>query len=168
MRAVASLTTRELGRPRALQAILLGGLVAGTLDGLDAAIFYRMWANVPPFRLFQHIASGLLGARAAGGGWATMILGVFLHFTIATGAAAVYYLVSLKFPLLLRRPWLCGPAFGLGLFLFMQHVVLPMSAVFPKRVGGMAPIELADQLFSHLFFVGLSIALLTQRAARAR
>lgn len=165
MHAAASLA---IGRPRALEAILLGGLTAGVLDGLDAVVFYRLWANVPPFRLFQHIASGLLGSKAAGGGWSTMILGVALHFTIATGAAAFYYLVSLKFPALLQRPWLCGPVFGLGLFLFMQHVVLPLSAVYPRRAGGMHGIELADQLFSHMFFVGLAIALLAQRAARVR
>ncbi len=168
MRAAASFGVEQAGRARALEAILLGGLTAGILDGLDATIFYRLYANVSPSRLFQHIASGLLGAKALDYGWATVVLGVILHFTVATGAAAFYCLASRKFPALLRHPWLCGPAFGLGLFLFMQHVVVPLSAAFPKRVGGMPLAELADQLVSHLFFVGLTIAWLAQRAARPR
>ena len=166
--AAASVTIGQISRPRALEAILLGGLTAGVLDGLDAVIFYRLWAGVPAFRIFQHIASGLLGAKAVQGGRSIVLLGVVLHFTIAIGAATVYYLASLRFPMLLLRPWLCGPVFGLGLFLFMQHVVLPLSAVYPRRVGGMPMLELADQLVSHMFFVGLSIALLTQRAGRPR
>jgi hypothetical protein len=166
--ALASLTIGQVSRPRALEAILVGGLVAGVLDGLDAVVFYRLYAGVPAFRIFQHIASGLLGAGAVQGGRLTVLLGVILHFAIAAGAAAIYYLASLRFPTLLLRPWLWGPLFGLGVFLFMQHVVLPLSAVYPRRTGGMPWPELADQLFSHMFFVGLSIALLARQATRVR
>lgn len=162
------MTLVQIARPRVLQAILLGGLAAGLLDGIDAVVFYRLYAGVPPFRLFQHIASGLLGAKALDGGWYTMILGVVLHFSIATGAAGVYCAASLKFPALLSKPFLCGPAFGFGLYLFMHYLVVPLSAAFPKRGLDMPMPELVDQLFSHMFFVGLSIALLAQRAARVR
>lgn len=152
---------------RALEAILLGGAVAGVLDGIDAVVFYKVDAGVSPSRLFQHIASGLLGAGSFGAGWTTVGLGVLLHFTVATGAAAVFYAVSLAIPLLRRRPFLCGPVFGIGLFLFMQKVVVPLSAAYPKRTAPMAGLELADQLFSHMFFVGLPIALLVRRSARS-
>ena len=167
MQAVPSTTIGNIARLCAVRAILLGGLAAGVLDGIDAVVFYRLYAGVAAFRIFQHIASGLLGAGAVQGGRLTVLLGVILHFTIATGAAATYYLASLRFPTLLRRPWLWGPLFGLGVFLFMQHVVLPLSAVYPRRVGGMPLPELADQLFSHMLLVGLSIALIAQRVARA-
>jgi len=42
------------------RAILSGGLVVGILDGLDAVIFFGL-RGVRPIRIFQAIASGLLG-----------------------------------------------------------------------------------------------------------
>jgi hypothetical protein len=152
-------------RPRALQTILLGGSIAGVLDGLDAVVFYRLAFAVPPALIFQNIATGLIGPRSFRGGWLTVVLGIALHFSIAIGAAAVYYAASLLIPALYRFPWICGPAFGIGLFFFMQHVVLPFSAVHKRTVPMSLP-ELLDQLFSHAFFVGLPIALMARRSAR--
>lgn len=46
------------------RAIVYGGLVVGTLDILDAVIFFGLWRGVAPIRIFQSIASGLLGRAA--------------------------------------------------------------------------------------------------------
>ncbi|MFZ1142451.1 MAG: hypothetical protein WB781_05895 [Candidatus Sulfotelmatobacter sp.] len=145
----------------------MGGSIAGVLDGLDAVVFYGFAYAVPPALIFQNIASGLLGPRSFRGGWLTVGLGVALHFSIAIGAAAVYYAASHLIPALFRKPWICGPAFGIGLFFFMQHVVLPLSAVH-KRAAPMSLGELLDQLFSHAVFVGLPIALMARRSSRLR
>jgi len=153
------------GRPQALQTILLGGSIAAILDGLDAVVFYRLAFAVPPALIFQHIASGLIGPRSFRGGWFTVVMGIALHFSIAIGATAVYYAASFLIPALYRIPWLCGPAFGIGLFFFMQHVVLPLSAVHKRTVPMSLP-ELLDQLFSHAFFVGLPVALMARRSVR--
>jgi hypothetical protein len=152
-------------RPRAMQTILVGGTIAGLLDGLDAVIFYRLAFAVPAARIFQSIASGLLGQESFRGGWPTVVLGIALQFFIAIGAAAFYYTGTLLIPALWRMPWINGPAFGVGLFFFMQHVVLPLSAV-RKRTVPMSGIELLDQLLSHAFLVGLPIALTARRSAR--
>lgn len=158
----------ELGPPRALPTILLGGSIAGLLDGLDAVVFYRAAFGVPPARLFQGIAAGLLGrAESFRGGWRTVVLGIALHFTVAIGAAAFFYAASLMIPALYRRPWLCGPAFGIGLYLFMQHVVIPLSAI-GKRSHPAPLSDILDQLISHAFFVGLPIALVARRSARVQ
>jgi uncharacterized membrane protein YagU involved in acid resistance len=153
------------GRPKALETILFGGLIAGALDGLDAVIYYGWASGVTPTRLFQHIASGLLGARAFSGGWATTLIGVACHFTIAIGAAAVFYAASLLIPFLAQRPWISGPAFGISVYVVMHYVVVPLSAVRAGTVP-MRGLELIDQLFSHMFFVGLPIALMARRSAR--
>lgn len=155
----------ELGRPRALPTILLGGSIAGLLDGLDAVIFYRAAFAVPPGRLFQGIAAGLLGRASFRGGWRTVVLGIALHFTVAIGAAAFFYAASLLIPALFRHLWFCGPGFGVGLYLFMQHVVIPLSAI-PKRTHPAPLIDIADQLFAHMLCVGLPIALIARRSAR--
>jgi hypothetical protein len=74
-------------RPRWASAILWGGLVAGILDISDAIVTWGM-RGVPAGRILQSVASGLLGRASYEGGWATVALGTFLHFFIATGAAA--------------------------------------------------------------------------------
>jgi hypothetical protein len=162
---MSSAAIGEGGRPRAFQTILVGGSIAGLLDGLDAVVYYRLAFAVPPALLFQNIASGLLGVRSFHQGWLMVVLGVALQFFIASGAAAVYYVASLVFPMLVRKPWICGPAFGLGLYLFMHCVVVPLSAV-PKRTVPVSLTELLDQLFSHAILVGLPIALMARRSAR--
>jgi hypothetical protein len=148
---------------QALRTILTAGLIAGSLDGMDAVVFIGLISGVPVGRVFQFIASGALGVGAFHGGWKTVALGVFFHFTIAIGAAAVYYLISRKFPLLLRTPLLWGPIYGLGVFLVMHYVVVPLSAA-PKQHAAHAA-ALANLIFSHIFFVGIPIALLHSRAA---
>ena len=150
-------------RSNAAKTIALAGLTAGTLDGLDAAIILGVF-GAGAQRVFQYIASGILGPASFNGGWATAALGVFLHFTVAMGAAATYYLLSRRITLLVRRPWICGPIFGLGVFAFMRYVVIPLSAVRkPRPLVGWG---LVNQLIAHTVFVGLSIALIVARGER--
>ena len=51
------------GRPKALETILFGGLIAGVLDGLDAAIYYDWVSGVVPARLCRGIASAMIWAN---------------------------------------------------------------------------------------------------------
>ena len=116
----------------------------------------------------QAIASGLLGRDAFTGGAWTAALGLGLHFFIATTAAAIYTLASLRLPLLVARPVLCGAAYGLIVNVVMQNVVLPLSAFRP---GAPAPPGTIDWgqvnlWLAHVFFVGLPIAFATRWAAR--
>jgi hypothetical protein len=162
---MGSRALEKFGRPKFADTVLLGGLTAGALDGMDAVLFYALVDGVKPAVLFQFIASGFLGRKSFHGGWRTTALGIALHFVVAFGAAAFYYAVSYQLPAILRRPLLYGPLFGLGLYFFMQRVVIPLSAVQP-RTTGVPLIELFDQLLSHTVFVGLTIALLARRSAR--
>jgi hypothetical protein len=158
-------TIGEPARPNAFDTILLGGLIAGVLDGFDAVVFYGLSFGVTPTLLFQNIAGGLLGRRTFHGGWYTVLLGVACHFTIAIGAAAVFYGASRVIPMLWRKPWIFGPIFGVLVYLFMHYVVIPLSAL-PKRTVPVTFFEVVDQLFSHTILVGLPIALMARRSAR--
>ena len=153
------------GRPRFLPTVILGGMIVGILDGLDAVIFYGIHPGVAPDRLFQGIARGLIGARAFQGGWATVLLGVGLHFLISFAAAAAYYLLALQWPLLVRRPWLSGTLFGLAFYAFMYRLVIPLSALPPRPPGIPWP-AVIDEVFAHIFLVGLPVALVAARSAR--
>ena len=146
------------GRAKALPAILWGGLAAGVLD-LSAA--FLRWGK--PIRITQGIASGLIGPRAFQGGWATGALGTALHFGIAISAAAVYYAASRKLTFLTQRTILWGFLYGIAVYMFMSWIVLPLSA-FPKSNAPFSMSGLAISLLTHMFCVGLPIALAVRRA----
>jgi len=144
------------------RAILVGGASAGVLDILAAFAVYGL-RGVPPVRILQSIASGLLGGAAFEGGPATAALGAVLHFVIATGAAATYTLASRKLDVLVQRPWAAGAAFGVAVYLFMSFVVLPLSAVAKRPFS---PEMAAIMVVVHVFCVGLPIAFAVRRHSR--
>ena len=144
---------------RAIKTILCGGLVVGVLDGLFALIFYGMILGVPNLRIFQSVASGLLGKSAFEGGTQSFLIGIFLHFLVATCITSVYYLASLKLPLLIRRPVICGLIYGLLAYLGMNYVVIPLSNATP---GKFSAVNFTVAIIGHAFLVGLPIALITK------
>ena len=148
----------------ALRTIAKAGLLAGFLDGMDAVVYIGLISGVPVIRVFQFIASGAVGVQAFHAGLGAAALGVFFHFVIAIGAAAVFYALSRKLPMLLRRPLVWGPIYGLGVFLFMHYLVVPLSAA-PKQPPAMIA-SLANLVFSHIFFVGIPIAMVVSREAK--
>jgi hypothetical protein len=148
----------------ALNTIMLGGLTAGVLDILDA--FAMALANGgTPMRVLHAISSGVLGPGAYRGGAPAAALGLALHFVIAIGAATTYFLASRKLRFLLRQPLVSGPAFGLMVWAFMYHVVLPLTFGRPYVIPALP--QLINQLGIHAFGVGLPIAWFTSRSVRA-
>src|SRR5215210_3286789 len=119
----------RLERPRAFDTILYGGLVVGIMDGLFALIFYGLILGVKPLRIFQGVASGLLGKSSYEGGIQTFLLGILLHFVVASCIAAVYYAASLKLPVLIRHAVVCGLIYGLVAYLVMNYVIIPLSPI---------------------------------------
>src|SRR5580704_2136194 len=149
-------------RSSALRTILTAGLIAGILDGLDAVVFIAWIRGIPVERVFQFIASGALGIRAFHGGVAAAALGVVFHFTVAICAATVFYLLTRRWTWPLRAPFVAGPIYGFGVFVFMHYLVVPLSAA-PKQPPASVG-SIVNLIFSHVFFVGIPIALITRRA----
>jgi uncharacterized membrane protein YagU involved in acid resistance len=73
-------------------------------------------------------AAFLGGTRVKWDGTSAAV-GLLCHFTVAFGAATVYYVVSRKLRVLVQRPVLCGLIYGELVFLFMYFVVIPLSAI---------------------------------------
>lgn len=147
---------------RPARAIALGALTVATLDICDAIIFFGLRSGVTAVRIFQSIASGLLGRAAYAGGTATAVLGAGLHLFIATGIVTTYYLVSRRLRFLTTRPWLYGPIYGLIVYAVMNAIVVPLSAAahgFPKL-----PV-LVNGLLIHIFGVGIPTAAFVQAAS---
>ena len=151
-------------RPRAFDTILYGGLVVGILDGLFALVFYGLILGVQPIRIFQSVASGLLGRASYDGGVPTFLLGILLHFVVASCIAAVYYVASLKLPILIRRAVVCGLIYGMLAYLGMNYVVIPLSAA---GSGQFSLRTFLPAIIGHALLVGLPIALLARRSAQA-
>jgi hypothetical protein len=130
--------------------ILVGGFVAGVFDAIAAIITFG-WG------MSRGIASGLLGTRAFTGGIGTWLLGLALHFFIAVSAAAIYCYSSRKLDFLREHFIVCGLFYGIAIYLVMNLVVLPLSAV-PFPIGPFTVRALYQGLLIHMFFIGLPIA----------
>ncbi|MEP7011151.1 MAG: DUF1440 domain-containing protein [Acidobacteriota bacterium] len=154
------------GISRAWVGVVLGGLVAGCFDILYAIIANGIRGGLTPLWVLQSVASGLLGKAAFDGGVPTGLLGLFCHFVIAMGASTLYFLASRKLAMLRERPLLSGALFGILVYLFMNFVVIPLSA-FPFPLHYPAK-RLAEGFFSHAVLIGIPIAWLQKRFSGAR
>ena len=148
------------------KAILVGGLIAGALDITYAFILWWLRAQVTPMQILQSVAAGLLGKASYDGGAGTAILGALLHFFNALVIAAIFVGASRIWPVLARRATLFGPLYGIGVYLVMNYVVLPLSA-FPPRTKPPAPVVWITGVLAHMFLIGLPIALAAKRAVPA-
>jgi uncharacterized membrane protein YagU involved in acid resistance len=135
----------NLARP-----ILIGGAIAGTLDKTWGFISFGL-------KSAQGIAAGLVGRSTAfQGGAGTWTLGMILHFFIAFTAAAIYCLAGRKLKFLSDHWLVCGLFYGMAVFLVMNLVVLPLSALHltgPYQLRG-----LLQGILGHMVIVGLPIS----------
>jgi len=145
------------GKRGALPAIAAGGLIAGTLDLIQAFILFGR-------RVPLVIAAGLLGRPAFHGGPGTYILGVLLHFFIAFSVTAIYYGASRKLIFLTEHPLVCGLFSGVAVEYVMGYIVLPLSALHAR-----GPYALHDVLLGlavHMVVIGLPVAYSVRRFAK--
>jgi hypothetical protein len=145
------------------QPILWGGLIAGTLDICAAFVTAWLRAGVGPVRVLHSVASGLLGPDSFQGGAKTAVLGLALHFLIATVWTVVFYLASRKLLFLIERPITFGLVYGIVVYLFMNFVVLPLPRVTLR------PVPLSGRIIGLLiimFCIGLPISLIVRSFSR--
>lgn len=141
---------RSLGLP-----ILVGGAIAGTLDFISAILTFGPGVA-------KAIAGGLLGRQVIQtGGALEWTLGLLLHFFIAFCAAAVYCLASRRLPFL-RDHWLvCGMFYGIGAYIVMTFVVLPLCAFHfagPYQLRG-----ILQGVLAHMLIIALPISFSLRR-----
>jgi len=148
------------GRLSPSQAILRGTLIVGTIDAIDAFVFFGLRGSTP-IRIFQSIASGALGRAAYRDGLPAAALGVLIHHFVAFGIVTTWYLMSRRVSALAQRPFLFGAIYGIGVYFFMNLVVIPLSAIGPQRFTAGPFI---NGILIHVFGVGIPAALLISRA----
>ena len=112
-----------------LRAIIAGGFIAGTID-IGAAVALN---HIGPITILHAIASGILGKASYSGGLNTALFGLVLQWAMSLIIAAIFVLAASRLPVL-RLRWLAmGLAYGVGIFVVMTFVVVPLSASFPKN-----------------------------------
>ena len=145
-------------------AVLLGGLIAGTLDILSAFASY-VPNGATEVGILHYIASGLIGKEAAeAGGAGTAALGLAVHYALTLTMALIFVLAAKAAPALARNPWISGPLYGVLVYGAMTYLIVPHSRVahwaLPHGwsiVGG---------LMAHCLYVGLPIALMARHVGR--
>jgi len=143
----------------ALGGILLGGIVAGTID-IGAACLITGRSVV---FILHTIAGGLLAKAAYSGGTRTALLGLALQELMGVIIAAIYVAASRRMPLL-RRRWIAGGlAYGVVIFFVMNYVVVPLSAW--KHVPHFTAAKFLANMAAMLLF-GLIVAYFGRRSSR--
>jgi hypothetical protein len=134
-----------------LMAILLGGLVAGTVDiGAASLIVGRS-----PVFVAKLIAGGLLGRPALSGGYGIAATGVALQWAMSWIVASLYVAASRMLPVLAERWEIFGILYGVPVYAVMTYVVVPLSAWHRWPVFSFAPF--VENLLAMMLF-GLIVA----------
>ena len=112
------------GKHPMITAILLAGIIGGTIDIGSAAVI----SGFNPVVIMHAIASGLIGKDSFSGGVGTAVLGYFLQIAMGTLIAAIYMAATSVQPAL-RKRWIpTGILAGVIIYFVMTYLVVPLSA----------------------------------------
>lgn len=140
---------------------IVAGLAAGLLDIPIAAAINQ----VGPALILKVIASGLIGASAYHVGASAVWLGLLLQIVMSVIIAALYGAAARRIAWLNRRWLLAGLAAGVVIFVVMNMVVVPLSAMTPRPHVTLLFVLLN---LAAMLLYGVVIALVTARLFRAR
>jgi hypothetical protein len=146
-----------------LRPILIGTLIAGTLDIL-AAITLTLLYGRDPMAMLRYVGSGPVPG-ATGMGAAGSVLGLAVHFALMAIMVAIFVLAASRLRQLWEKPLLWGFLYGLATYVAMNWIVVPLRFHTPLPPSAMA---IATQLFCHIVLVGIPVALVTARHFRSR
>jgi len=141
-------------------AIFYGGLTAGILDAADGVVANYFIGGLNPIQVLQFIASGFYGTAAFQKGLSGALVGLVAHFFIAFAFAAIYVGAARFLPLSRRDAAMWGMIYGIAVFIVMNLVVLPHTAVVKSPFS--LPL-LLNGVLGHALLVGLPIALAARR-----
>ena len=134
-------------------SVLKSSLIVAILDGLAAVISAQLQFGIGPQRVFQYIASGLMGQDAYSAGLAAASFGLLLHWLIALTWSGFFFLLFPKQRISVAAKVLAGILVGLVIYITMQYVVVPLSLVAARP-----PMLRIEQALIHIFFVGIPIS----------
>ena len=148
-------------KPDLVRAIMLTGLVAGTMDIVTATSWFTFRTGNSPVRVLEFISSAAFGREQAYSGSIWMsVTGLTFHYLIAYIWTCLFYLAYPRINLLRTNKFFIGIGYGLFVWTMMNLVVLPMSKI-PA-----IPFDLKQASIAALILVlciGLPISILSHR-----
>jgi len=152
-----------------MSRLVRAGLLTAVTDGLFATVQSAVTPGSTVLRLWQGVASTLLGKSAFDGGIPTALVGILMHFCVAFFWSAVFLFVVMRSSWIRRTvstpSGVVGIAalYGPSIWLVMSLVVIPVLLHRPPKITSRWWI----QLIGHIPFVGLPIvASIANGAAR--
>jgi hypothetical protein len=142
-----------------LSRLVRAGLLTAIVDGLFSSILVVMAYGSTVSRLFQGVASVLLGSEALNGGTRTAVIGVLMHFGVAFAWSAVFLFLVLRsrrVRALLASSYgviKVASMYGPFVWMVMSLVVIPVLVHRPPTIG----VRWLIQLIGHIPFVGVPI-----------
>ena len=139
--------------------LIRAGLLTAVIDGLFSSVLSVAFYGSTVSRLFQGVASTLLGKAALDGGTTTAIIGMLMHVGVAFAWSSVFLLLNSSSEglrrTLVRPSGVLGVAsvFGPCVWLVMSLVVVPILLHRPPAIT----IRWWIQLVGHAPFVGVPI-----------
>jgi hypothetical protein len=143
-----------------LAASLAAGTIAAVVELVPVLTVQSLLLGVSPTRVFQAVASGLVGSEAYAGGLPCLLLGIALHWLISIGAALIFAWAAVRWSDLSMHPVLGGLSYGVIVFAVMTAIVVPLSAAAFKP--NTDPVLTLVSLTVHMLFFGLPIAIATR------
>jgi len=142
-----------------LSRLIRAWLSTAVIDGLFSSVLSVAFYGSTATRLFQGVASTLLGKEALNGGTRTALVGLLMHFGVALGWSSVFLL------LVMRSSWLrriiatpsgvlrVASVYGPCIWMVMSLVFVPLLLNRPPTFN----IRWWVQFFGHIPFVALPI-----------
>jgi len=151
------------------RTLLRAWLLLTVIDGIFATTLPVVAYGQPLGRVWQGVASTLLGPSAMQGGARTMAIGLVMHAVTALAWSAVFMALALLSPRLRRAVATPGGivaaavVYGPLVWMAMSFVVIPRLTGRPPTINGRWWV----QLVAHVPFVALPIVATIGRGLRA-
>ena len=115
------------------KAVLVTTLVAGTLDIAAVHVNQLIRTGVFPVGIFNFIAGGAISLeKALSGGAAVVLLGVLIHYFISFSFTLLFFVMYPVIVRVSRNKYVNGLLYGAFVWVVMNLVVLPFSALPAK------------------------------------
>jgi hypothetical protein len=102
-------------------------LLVGILDLAAATLKFYIENGSNPLPVFKFIASGLFGKEGLSGGLLMITWGIVFHFMISFVFTLFLFLIYPRVIKRLKNKFLTGILYGIGIWVVMNQVVLPVS-----------------------------------------
>jgi len=148
-------------------ALVRAGLLTAVVDGLFSCVLSVAFYGSTATRLFQGVASTLIGPDALNGGSRTAAIGVLMHVGVAFTWSAVFVGIARAFPEVRRATAsrqgqaAIASVYGPLIWLAMSLAVIPVLTHRPPAIT----FRWWVQLLGHFPFVGLPIVSMIGRGS---